>query len=80
MIPYYNPVCPITNNRAVLFCCSDGCSKPAFACTQFCLEEGGHSDNGVLHRAVEWEAIEEYVRVAIELPLSREELQHLEKQ
>lgn len=80
MISYGNPVCPMTNNRANLFCAAEGCTKPAFACGEPCLHEEGHFDNGPTHQIMEWSTIEESVRLAMELPLSKEELHNLERQ
>lgn len=80
MISYDNPVCPTTKYRANLFCSTEGCTKPAFACGEQCLYEEGHFENGALHRVVPWSLVEESVRLAIDLPLSKEELLHLEKQ
>jgi hypothetical protein len=76
MISYGNPICPITENRATLFCFSENCTRPAFACSYDCLFEEGHTD----HRTAEWSIMEEKVRQLIELPLSKEELILLEKQ
>jgi predicted DNA binding CopG/RHH family protein len=80
MISYGNPVCPVTNHRANLFCATEGCTKPAFACGEPCLHEEGHFDNGPTHQIMEWGTIEESVRLAMELPLSKEELHNLERQ
>jgi hypothetical protein len=76
MISYGNPICPETENRATLFCFSDNCTRPAFACSPDCLYEEGHTD----HKTAEWSRMEEEVRQLIELPLSKEELMLLEKQ
>jgi hypothetical protein len=76
MISYGNPICPVTENRATLFCFSDNCTRPAFACSPDCLYEEGHTD----HKTAEWSRMEEEVRQLIELPLSKEELISLEKQ
>jgi hypothetical protein len=76
MISYGNPICPVTENRATLFCFSDNCTRPAFACSPDCLYAEGHTD----HKTAEWSRMEEEVRQLIELPLSKEELISLEKQ
>lgn len=76
MISYGCPICPITQNRAALFCYSDNCDRPAFGCTADCLISEGHSD----HRTAEWSYISGDVRRAVELPLAKEELLSLEKQ
>jgi hypothetical protein len=39
MLSYDNPICPVTDNKATLFCFSENCNKPAFACTPECLLE-----------------------------------------
>jgi hypothetical protein len=70
MISYGNPICPVTENRATLFCFSDNCTRPAFACSPDCLYAEGHTD----HKTAEWSRMEEEVRQLIELPLSKEEL------
>lgn len=76
MISYINPICPVTNHRATLFCYSENCTQPAFACTTDCLSVGGHSE----HRTALWSNMEGKVQKMIDLPLSKEELQLLEKQ
>lgn len=76
MISYMNPICAVTNNRATLFCCAEGCTQPAFACSTDCLIEKEH----INHNAALWSSIEESVRQAMEITLSKEELTQLEKQ
>lgn len=80
MISYGNPICPVTGQRAILFCCSEGCNKPAFACAEDCLFSLGHFDNQPIHQTKFWSDIAEPVRLALELPLSKEELHRLESQ
>jgi hypothetical protein len=54
MISYDNPICSLTENRATLFCCTENCTEPAFACTMDCLFQQGHLD----HKAFLWSKID----------------------
>lgn len=76
MISYGSPICQVNNNKAALFCCSDSCTLPAFACSRECLfSQKGHEN----HRTMMWSSIEQEIRQAMERQLSKEELRQLEK-
>lgn len=74
MQKYARPVCASTKDQAKLFCCFPGCELPAFACSKDCLLFHEHEE------FKPWDMIEESVRLALELPLEKEDVYTLEQQ
>jgi hypothetical protein len=77
MLSYSNPLCPTTHEPAVMFCYTDNCSHPAFACKPEEIIRHKHSLSGKCNF---WEEVFPLARSIIEGELLPTDIATLEKQ
>jgi hypothetical protein len=74
MISYSNPLCPITQKSATMFCFTESCNKPAFACKKSELSSHKHGLGG---RCYFWEEILPAIQTIMEKGLLPDDINAL---